>query len=462
MQVNKTKSVGVTKPTHVQRIEVDSLFGYLNYTIPRRGSRSVDFSHLMMLYGDNGCGKTTILTLLFSLLTPQDRQGHKTFVARTPFKRFAVYFDDGTNLSAEKTGELIGDYSVSINFPDRDQAKFNLKAGAESKVRNDEQLNGLLAELVRLSIAMYFLPDDRRVRSSLGIRIRSTLGREDTLELDDNLLFLENLRRQEFLSHSRSSQDDRESHHLDLAPVIASINTWFREHAFEGSNVGEESATSIYLQVIAQIASLAGASDLSAKKDGSNLGTRLAALATEVSAFSPFGLIQPFPADKFIATVESANPQARGTIETVLKPYLDGLTARLKALTVVRDLLANYVETINSFLTDKSMEFTLQSGVVIKGYGGNPLDPNVLSSGEKQLVLLLSNTILARDATSIFIIDEPELSLNVKWQRRLVDALLKCARGSNIQYLLASHSIELITQHMDHAVQLIPTDRPTQ
>jgi hypothetical protein len=44
--------------------------------------------------------------------------------------------------------------------------------------------------------------------------------------------------------------------------------------------------------------------------------------------------------------------------------------------------------------------------------------------------------------------------LNVKWQRQLVDALLQCARGAAIQYLLASHSVELITLHRGNAVQL--------
>ena len=81
-----------------------------------------------------------------------------------------------------------------------------------------------------------------------------------------------------------------------------------------------------------------------------------------------------------------------------------------------------------------------------------------LSSGEKQLILLLSNTILARDQSGIFIIDEPELSLNVKWQRTLVGALLRCAEGSRIQYLLASHSLELITLHKDNAIRLLPPE----
>lgn len=246
-----------------------------------------------------------------------------------------------------------------------------------------------------------------------------------------------------------------ELQHLDIAPVLADISTWFRRRAFQGSNAGEENATSIYLRVVNQIAALEGSSPAAGANYESTLVSRLNALAKQMDSFTRFGLIPPFPADRFLTVFVDAGSAAKRTIATVLEPYVDGIEARLKALEEVRDLLATYVETTNSFLTAKSLEFTLQGGAVIHGYQGSPLDPNLLSSGEKQLMLLLSNTILAREAASIFLIDEPELSLNVKWQRRLVEALLHCSRGSNIQYLLASHSLELITLHKAHAVRLI-------
>jgi predicted ATPase len=169
-------------------------------------------------------------------------------------------------------------------------------------------------------------------------------------------------------------------------------------------------------------------------------------------------LITPFPAEKFLDAFRVANEAAKNTIATVIEPYIDGIEARLNALDDIRALILTYVETMNEFLTGKSLEFSLQAGATIRGYRGAPLDPALLSSGEKQLILLLSNTILARDATGIFLIDEPELSLNVKWQRTLIDALLRCSEGSSIQYILASHSLELITQHKRNAVQLISSD----
>ncbi len=46
-------------------------------------------------------------------------------------------------------------------------------------------------------------------------------------------------------------------------------------------------------------------------------------------------------------------------------------------------------------------------------------------------------------------------SLNVKWQRQLVQALLDCIRGSRVQLIFATHSIELLARHKQHVVKLI-------
>jgi predicted ATP-dependent endonuclease of OLD family len=75
------------------------------------------------------------------------------------------------------------------------------------------------------------------------------------------------------------------------------------------------------------------------------------------------------------------------------------------------------------------------------------------------LFLLLCNTLLARKHASLFLIDEPELSLNIKWQRKLVQAILDNTEGTSVQFLMATHSMELISQHNDNVVTLKNTSR---
>jgi len=115
-----------------------------------------------------------------------------------------------------------------------------------------------------------------------------------------------------------------------------------------------------------------------------------------------------------------------------------------------------FLANINGFFAaTKEATFDRREGLGIRTKSGEPLKLAMLSSGEKQLLLLLCNTLAARDQASMLIIDEPEISLNVKWQRRLVQALLDCIRGKSVQLIFATHSIELLARHKAHVVKLI-------
>ncbi|MCJ7639632.1 MAG: CoA-binding protein [Euryarchaeota archaeon] len=94
------------------------------------------------------------------------------------------------------------------------------------------------------------------------------------------------------------------------------------------------------------------------------------------------------------------------------------------------------------------------SGMAIITNDGTFLEPAMLSSGERHLFLLFCNSLVAMDRPSILMIDEPEISLNIKWQRRLLNFLLECSGDSPVQYLFSTHSIELLAQHRGQVAKL--------
>ena len=70
------------KPTFfIKRIHVAKLFGLYTYDLSVADSTKTNLSRLLILYGDNGSGKTTILKLLFNLLGFEQGRGQKTFLA---------------------------------------------------------------------------------------------------------------------------------------------------------------------------------------------------------------------------------------------------------------------------------------------------------------------------------------------------------------------------------------------
>jgi ABC-type molybdenum transport system ATPase subunit/photorepair protein PhrA len=93
-------------------------------------------------------------------------------------------------------------------------------------------------------------------------------------------------------------------------------------------------------------------------------------------------------------------------------------------------------------------------GIAVVASNGVPLEPESLSSGEKQLLLLFCNTLIARPNSTIFLIDEPELSLNIKWQRRLIGALAATAGSRQVQFVLATHSFEVLAPHAENVLAL--------
>lgn len=61
-----------------------------------------------------------------------------------------------------------------------------------------------------------------------------------------------------------------------------------------------------------------------------------------------------------------------------------------------------------------------------------------LSSGEKQLLIILLTTLLEDGEEYILIMDEPEISLHISWQYKLIDWVLQL--NPNVQIILTTHS----------------------
>ncbi len=165
--------------------------------------------------------------------------------------------------------------------------------------------------------------------------------------------------------------------------------------------------------------------------------------------FMIYNLSLDYNLNQYIDLMNKISNDKLATISNTLNPYLEGIEKKLNAIENTKDIINTFITVLNDFYTGKELSFSINSGLKIKSLYNDKdiLDPTMLSSGEKQLLLLFCNTITAREQASIFIIDEPELSLNVKWQRKLIDALLSFSEGSSIQFILASHSIELLAQY---------------
>lgn len=87
----------------------------------------------------------------------------------------------------------------------------------------------------------------------------------------------------------------------------------------------------------------------------------------------------------------------------------------------------NFARVCNRYLQDKQFDFDNSGYALVVRAGGAQLDQqdatgselklSALSSGEKQIVSLFAHLFLASEKRFLVVIDEPELSLSVPWQR---------------------------------------------
>ena len=74
--------------------------------------------------------------------------------------------------------------------------------------------------------------------------------------------------------------------------------------------------------------------------------------------------------------------------------------------------------------------------------GKNQLTPYSLSSGEKQILVILLTVLVQDNKPSILFMDEPEVSLHIDWQRKLSPYIREL--NPNVQIIIATHSPGII------------------
>lgn len=151
----------------------------------------------------------------------------------------------------------------------------------------------------------------------------------------------------------------------------------------------------------------------------------------------------------------------RQQIEELLKIFEQEQTSTAKAYSEIQ----RYIVAVDKFLAEsgKRLEFSpaLALSFVISGeqlLGGEVKHRSLkeLSSGERQILIVLTYLAFLTGENGIFVIDEPELSLHLRWQSYLIDAL-RDLRPKGCQIIVATHAPEIAGRARDRCVILSPS-----
>ena len=84
---------------------------------------------------------------------------------------------------------------------------------------------------------------------------------------------------------------------------------------------------------------------------------------------------------------------------------------------------------------------------------GEVLTPYQLSSGEKQMLAILLTVLVEDEQPYVLFMDEPEVSLHIEWQKRLIDLIIEL--NPYVQIILTTHSPAVVMKGwVDHVTEV--------
>lgn len=117
---------------------------------------------------------------------------------------------------------------------------------------------------------------------------------------------------------------------------------------------------------------------------------------------------------------------------------------------------SKFVKLINSFLYGKKIQdVSEEKRVLVKTDDGLNLSFDQLSSGEKQIILLLGEIRRRIQHGSIVMIDEPEIHLHPRWQRMLMRAVTDLCEAYDAQLIITTQSEEIANTVYEHELVLL-------
>ena len=113
----------------------------------------------------------------------------------------------------------------------------------------------------------------------------------------------------------------------------------------------------------------------------------------------------------------------------------------LKAAEVSRPK-ALFQDTMDQLLADTHKAIDRRSNEIQFEQNGELLTPYQLSSGEKQMLVILMTVLFECGEPYALLMDEPEISLHIEWQQQLITLIRRL--NPNAQIILSTHSPALI------------------
>jgi predicted ATP-binding protein involved in virulence len=141
-----------------------------------------------------------------------------------------------------------------------------------------------------------------------------------------------------------------------------------------------------------------------------------------------------------------------------LEIYVSDTVNKLDVFNDIRSRIDLFKDLIGKRFIDKTLQIERENGFKITSANQSDVPLDKLSSGEQHQLILIFDLIFEVSKNSLILIDEPELSLHVAWQKTFIESLSRIISLNAFDVLLATHSPAIVARHFDLTVELAPVD----
>jgi predicted ATP-binding protein involved in virulence len=143
------------------------------------------------------------------------------------------------------------------------------------------------------------------------------------------------------------------------------------------------------------------------------------------------------------------------TQQAVMTLYVEDTDSKLSVLDGLEKKVQLLLSNINrKFRPNKQLRTDRTAGLQVQDKIGLKIDLDSLSSGEQHELVLVYDLLFHVQPHSLVLIDEPELSLHVTWQKAFLSDLFAIIEAVDFDVLLATHSPFVVSDRVDLMVPL--------
>lgn len=428
----------------LEEFQITKLFGKYDHTIsfPHRAENDPNPS-LVVLYGKNGIGKTTILKMIDGIIK-LDFNIYRAL----PFKQSHLQFSNGAKIKVEftkgpnkKEDSLLVTYKgkkIYLNYhhsgplDEKDMQtvdNFRERFYSETSAINYELIN-----TERLS--QQNEEDDRQYNAPHELTPADVAYMKDRAAIYGRL----------------PSRVCKKPLRVRPGKLAIRVREFLSEAQVNYRNYFATTEPDLFPKILERITG-----ETEKEYKANELIKRINSLSKREKIFEHFGLEpESWNKNKLTSILrDSSGKTSADHALMIADSYLDYLEGKVAQRELITNRLSTFEEIIKTFITDKHISINSKEGLIIKIQKNASLRESQLSSGEYHLLFLLVSALVTKRSGTVIAIDEPEMSMHISWQRKLVDAILKCASMAQPQLVLATHSPDIAAEFPENLINLV-------